>query len=79
MVVSLIDDDLSRSRFSSSHTHQTLWQLYLEATCEETLRLCMPGCVAVERFLIVSDLQISPVTVYDLNVRVVFLQETNEH
>ena len=77
-VVSLVDDDLSRPRFSSSHTHQTLWQPYLEAICKENLRLCVPGCVAVERFLIVFDRQVSPAIVYDLNVGVGFLQEPNK-
>jgi cytochrome P450 len=52
---------------------------YLEAICKETLRLCVPGCVVVERFLIMADLQVSPVSVYNLNLRVEFLQELNEH
>lgn len=52
---------------------------YLEAICKETLRLCVPGCVVVDGFLIVSDLQVSPVTVFSPNVRAEFLQEPNEH
>lgn len=52
---------------------------YLEAICKETLRLCVPGCVVVDGFLIMSDLQVPPVSVHDPNVRVEFLQELNEH
>lgn len=52
---------------------------YLDAICKETLRLCVPGCVIVDGFLIMSDLQVSPVSVHNSNVRVEFLQELNEH
>lgn len=52
---------------------------YLDAICKETLRLCVSWCVVVEGFLIVYDLQVSPVTVHSPNVRAESLQEPNDH